>query len=235
MKHASDVATGAVTAGIDRRPLPVRDRWAFTRSARVLAHAGATPNAISMTGLAMGVLSGFALAATTWAEVGVTQRALWLAGVVLIQLRGVCNILDGVVAVQSGSRSRVGLLYNEIPDRVSDAATMIGAGYALGGSSVLGWAAAVTAVFVAYVRAQCRLAGAPSDYGGPMAKPMRMVVVVVAAAYAALTPSAWHWRWGPDDTWGIMAAALLVVVVGGVVTAWRRIVRAARLLQVDEP
>jgi phosphatidylglycerophosphate synthase len=232
---ATTIETEAVSSGVERRPLALRDRRPILRVAKRLTCLGVTPNAISMIGLGVGVLSGVALAATAWVDAGLAQRTLWVAGALLIQLRGACNILDGVVAVESGQRTSVGLLYNEIPDRVSDAATLIGAGFALGGAPVLGWAAAVTAVFVAYVRVQCRTAGAPADYCGPMAKPMRMVIVVAAALYGAFAPQAWAWRWGPDDAWGVMAAALLIVVAGGLFTSWRRIARATRCLRTVTP
>jgi len=65
-------------------------------------------------------------------------------------------------------------LYNEIPDRVSDAAICIGAGYGSGSLPELGYVAAVVALFVAYVRAQGAVAGAPQEFCGPMAKPQRM-------------------------------------------------------------
>ena len=46
----------------------------------------------------------------------------WLCGAVLVQLRLLANVLDGMVAVGRGVASPVGELYNEIPDRVSDTA-----------------------------------------------------------------------------------------------------------------
>jgi phosphatidylglycerophosphate synthase len=39
-------------------------------------------------------------------------------------------MLDGMVALASCRDSKVGELYNEVPDRVSDAAVFIGVGYA---------------------------------------------------------------------------------------------------------
>ncbi|MAE68145.1 MAG: CDP-diacylglycerol--glycerol-3-phosphate 3-phosphatidyltransferase [Phycisphaeraceae bacterium] len=235
MMNAPELSLRQDAPDTDRRPLRARDGYVFLRSATMLAGAGVTPNAISGVGLAVGLLSGCALAATSWSEPVTVQRGLWAAAVLLILLRGACNILDGVVAVHYGQSSRVGLLYNEIPDRVSDAATLIGAGFAVGGAPMLGWVAALLAIFVAYVRVQVRMAGAPSDYCGPMAKPMRMTFIAAASGYMALTPAAWHWHWGPRDDWSIMSAALLVVVIGCIVTAWRRIGRAARRLRETEP
>ena len=43
---------------------------------------------------------------------------LFLVAAVCVQLRLLANLLDGMVAVGSGQASRIGELYNEVPDRV---------------------------------------------------------------------------------------------------------------------
>ena len=60
----------------------------------------------------------------------------------LIQLRLAANMFDGMVAIETGKASPTGAIYNEIPDRVSDAAMFLGAGYAAGGQPPLGYRAA---------------------------------------------------------------------------------------------
>jgi phosphatidylglycerophosphate synthase len=138
-------------------------------------------------------------------------------------------MLDGMVAVASGHTSSLGELFNEIPDRISDAATLIGFGYAAGSSPRLGYLSAVVAIFVAYVRAAARVAGAPQDYRGPMAKQQRMLVVILAALFLACSPAAWQPHLAADG-WSIPIAALLIIIVGGVITAVRRLTRAASIL-----
>jgi phosphatidylglycerophosphate synthase len=130
-----------------------------------------------------------------------------------------------MVAVEGGKRSSVGELFNEAPDRVSDAATLVGAGYAAGAEPVWGWAAACVALFVAYVRALAKTAGAPNDFCGPMAKQHRMALMTVAALYVAAAPADWR------PKFGAITFALTVIVVGGLATAVRRLVRAARFLR----
>ncbi len=85
-------------------------------------------------------------------------------------------MLDGMVAVQSIAPSAVGELFNEIPDRISDFATLVGLGYASGGMPALGWLAAWLAALTAYIRAQGKVSGAAQYYQGPMAKPQRMAL-----------------------------------------------------------
>lgn len=216
----------------DRRPIASRQAAASRAAAAALVRIGVSPNAISLAGMAAALAAGAALAATTHRPD--EARWLWLAAAAGAQLRLVANMLDGMVAIASARASPVGELYNEVPDRVSDAAVFIGLGYAAGGSPELGYLAALAAVFVAYVRTAARVAGAPQDYCGPMAKQHRMFVVTLAALYAALAPEAWRPEWGPDSL-GVAAAALLIVIVGGAITAVRRLVRASRRLREGRP
>jgi phosphatidylglycerophosphate synthase len=156
---------------------------------------------------------------------------LWLGGCLLIYLRLLANMFDGMVAIEGGKGTPEGPLYNEIPDRLSDLVTLVCAGYAGGGSMELGYLASCVALLVAYVRSMAVTAGAPNDFGGPLAKQQRMHVVVAGAIYTVLAPENWQPAWGPGGDWGIMAVALLIIMVGGALTALLRVRRAARWLR----
>src|SRR5437773_11257183 len=71
-----------------------------------------------------------------------------------------------MVALTSARVSKIGDLYNEIPDRISDTAVFIGAGFAWGGNIALGYIATILAIFTAYVRAAGNIAGAPNEFCG---------------------------------------------------------------------
>lgn len=206
-------------APTERRPLGAR-RWRAARLVTAwLVRLGIAPNVISIAGMLCAVAAGALLASTattpTW------ERAAWLAAAVLILLRGAANMFDGMVAIESGRASRLGELFNELPDRLSDAAILIGLGYAHGSEPVLGYIAALLAVFTAYVRAMGKVAGAPQFYFGPMAKPHRMAVVIALCLGAAIAPDALAMRL-PDEGLAPPVWALVVVVVGCVLTAgWR--------------
>lgn len=205
-------------AGAERRPVALR-RWGLSqRMAHFLVARGVKANAVSFVGLAFGLGGGLALAATRQAEL---ERPAFLAAVALILLRLLANMLDGMVAVESGQSSAVGELWNEVPDRLSDAATLIGAGYAAGSCPVLGYQAACLALLTAYVRAEGKVAGAPQVFSGPMAKPQRMFTIAAAALLTVLAPL---------DDFGWMALALLVVSAGCVWTVLRRLRRIVRTL-----
>lgn len=211
-------------ANADRRPIATRERKASIALASAVARAGLSANTISVLGMVAGLGSGAALALTPGLGPA-AARGAFLAAAVLIQLRLLANMLDGMVAVSTGQASPVGELYNEIPDRVSDAATLIGLGYAAGGSPELGYVATCLAFLTAYIRAVGRGAGAGSDFRGPMAKPQRMFLCTVTALYIALAPAAWQPSFGRG--WSLPAAALAVVALGSFVTCVRRLLGIA--------
>jgi len=172
------------------------------------------------------IVSGIALGATSIAD----YRILWIIAALGAQLRLTANMLDGMVALASGRDSKVGELYNEIPDRVSDAAVFIGAGLAWGGNIALGYIAAILAIFTAYVRAAGKIAGAPNEFCGPMAKQHRMFVITLICLYSAVTPRSWQMIAFNDSKIGLVTFGLGVIVVGSVITVMRRISRIVQAL-----
>jgi phosphatidylglycerophosphate synthase len=212
---------------IDRRPIATRNRkWAQSATGWLVAR-NASPNAISIAGMCACIATGLALSLTSVEY----NRVLWLVAALGAQLRLTANMLDGMVALASGRDSKVGELYNEVPDRVSDAAVFIGAGYAWGGNVVLGYVATILAIFTAYVRAAGKIAGAPNEFCGPMAKQHRMLVITVACLYSVVVPQSWQiFRFGNLEV-GIMALALIVIIAGCLVTVFRRLHRTARALR----
>ena len=209
----------------ERRPIAVR-RWPiWHRAANWLVRKGISPNGISLGGMACGIAAGSALAAT--AHAAGWERIAWLAGAALIQLRLIANLLDGMVAIEFGRASPLGELFNEVPDRVSDTAILIGAGYAVGGDPAFGYLGACAALFTAYVRVAGKAAGAAQEYCGPMAKQHRMALLTILAVYCGLTPADWQPTWDAAPGHGPMAAVLAAIILGCLLTAFRRLSRIA--------
>ena len=204
----------------DRRPLASRGWKISEKAARWLARRGATPNAISIVGMICGILAGIMFALTTG---DAHPWFVWVLGAVFVQLRLLANLYDGMVAVLRQVASPVGELYNEVPDRVSDAATLIGFGYAAGSGPVLGFVATIFAIFLAYLRAQGKVAGAHQEFCGPMAKQQRMAMVTIAAIACAVVPGASDWQ--------IPMFALWVIIAGSIVTIIRRMQRITTTLR----
>ncbi len=212
---------------IDRRPIATRNRkWAQAATAW-LAARNVSPNAISIAGMCACIVAGIALGLTSISQ----YRILWLVAACGAQLRLTANMLDGMVAIASGRTLKTGELYNEVPDRISDAAVFIGAGFAWGGNVTLGYIATILAIFTAYVRAAGKIAGAPNEFCGPMAKQHRMLVITLVCLYSALAPRSWQMITFNDSQIGLMALGLAVIVVGCVITVIGRVGRIAHALK----
>src|SRR6059058_5251244 len=217
---------GASSEAIDRRPIATRNRkWAQDATAS-LASRNVSPNAISIAGMCACIVGGIALGLTSIVD----YRILWLIAALGAQLRLTANMLDGMVAIASSRTSKTGDLYNEVPDRISDAAVFIGAGFAWGGNVTLGYIATILAIFTAYVRAAGKIAGAPNEFCGPMAKQHRMLVITLICVYAATTPRSWQIITLNNSQIGVMTLGLIVIVLGCVITVVRRVARIAHAL-----
>jgi phosphatidylglycerophosphate synthase len=215
-------------APVDRRPIAARELKLSRAAASWMAKKGFSANGISTAGMGCGILAGLALFLTS--RVPEFSRLLWAAGAVFIQLRLLANMFDGMVAIERGTASKVGELFNEVPDRVSDSATLIGLGYAAGGDVLLGFGAALAAMMTAYVRAVGKGAGAPNEFCGPMAKQQRMFLSTVVAVFCAAAPTAWQRIPVGCCTLGPAALVLIVILAGSLVTVVRRLARiGARL------
>jgi phosphatidylglycerophosphate synthase len=210
----------------ERRPIAARSWRVSGAGAAFLARQGVSANAVSVAGMIFGIAAGFALALT--AQAPGAARILWFLAALGIQARLVANMLDGMVALATGTASRLGELYNEVPDRVSDSAVLIGFGYASGGDPVLGAVAALVAMLTAYVRSVGKGAGAASQFCGPMAKQQRMFLVTLVALVGVADPGQ-SWL-ASHAGFGLVVAAEWVIIVGSLVTVVRRLRRIAALL-----
>ncbi len=225
-----DTSPTSPSVDTDRRPIAVRRFRVFNAMAGALARAGVSANAISVSSTIFAITAATALAGSAHVREP-WSRLLLLASAWLIQLRLLANMLDGMVAIEHGKASPVGALYNEVPDRISDTAILIGAGYAAGGSATLGFIAALTAMFTAYVRAMGKVAGSNQEFCGPMAKQQRMALVTAVAIYLALAPAVARPTW---RGFGLMSLALVIIIAGSIITACRRLARISRTLKGGE-
>lgn len=197
----------------DRRPLASRDTSWARAVTRWLVRTSITPNQISMASMVAAALAGLCFWTGGIAD-GWQRAALFVLAALFCQLRLLCNLFDGLVAVEGGKQAADGPFWNEFPDRAADILILVGAGLGAG-EPALGWAAAAFAVLTAYVRELGRANGLAADFRGPMAKQHRMAVMTVAAL-AATTAPLW-----PAAGMAVVVA-LWLVIAGAIVTALRR-------------
>ncbi len=190
-----------------RRPLASRQaRWA-QRVAAALARTSITPNQISLASIGFaGIGAGLLVA---WP----TLPGLLLAAL-CVQLRLLCNLFDGMVAIEGGKSSPLGVLYNEFPDRIADSLLLVALGHAAL-HPWLGWLGALLAALTAYVRVDGGALGLAQDFRGPLAKPQRMAVLTAACVIGAVEA-------GLAGTRHALLIAAIVVAAGSALTCITR-------------
>lgn len=199
----------------NRRPLKTRSKSWAQKLAKILVARKVRPNVISMAGLGFAALGGAYLVGAP-----VHGAVYFLAAAVCVQARLLCNMMDGLVAIEGGLKSNYGDLFNEVPDRIEDAIFLVCAGHAAG-EIELGWACAVLAVLTAYARVFGGSLGQKQDFRGPMAKPHRMFVLTLGCIGAAIDAML-------GGGMSILTIALWIIAAGSAMTAALRVARIAK-------
>jgi CDP-diacylglycerol--glycerol-3-phosphate 3-phosphatidyltransferase len=200
----------------NRRPIASRSAAWAKASAAFLARTSVTPNQISAVS-AVFAAAGAALLALRPDAIGLIGCAA------AVQARLICNLLDGMVAIEGGKKSPVGALYNEFPDRVADSLFIVALGYAIGWPA-LGWFGALAAALTAYIRVFGGSLGLAQDFRGPMAKQQRMAVLTAACIVGA-------GEWLLTGTQYALIVAAIIIAAGSVVTCVTRTLAIAAKLR----
>jgi phosphatidylglycerophosphate synthase len=201
-----------------RRPLASRRSIWAGRLATLAVQRGVTPNCISQASVGFAAL-GFAFYLLSPVVPGLVNWVLLILAAVAIQARLVCNLIDGMVAIEGGQGTKDGPFWNEAPDRASDFLLLTGAGLAAG-SPTLGVVAAALAIATAYLRELGRGEGFPPDFSGPMAKPQRMAALTLGTVIAAFYSPEWT-----------LTLTLWMIVAGTAATLLRRSLRLIAALK----
>jgi phosphatidylglycerophosphate synthase len=195
-----------------RRPIAARQSAWAARLATRAVQRGIAPNRISQASVGFAAL-GFVCYALSPFGPGLV-KPLWLfLAVAAIGARLVCNLIDGMVAVEGGQGTKDGAFWNEAPDRAADLLLLLGAGIATGNTGLGGLAAAL-AIATAYIRELGRAEGFPPDFSGPLAKPQRMAVLAAGSVIAALYATEWT-----------LGVTLWIIVAGTAITILLRSMR----------
>jgi phosphatidylglycerophosphate synthase len=200
----------------NRRPLTSRSTaWAkFLASA--LVRAGLSADAISVMSIAFALLGAYVL-------VFHSSIGALVAVAACIQLRLLCNLLDGMVAIEGGRKSAVGALYNEVPDRIADSLFIVALGYAID-HPALGWFGALAAAVTAYIRVLGGSLGLAQDFRGPMAKPHRMATMTAGCVLGAIELAVNQTQW-------LLLIAAWAIAVGSALTCCTRTIAIAKRLE----
>ncbi|PWK45458.1 CDP-alcohol phosphatidyltransferase family protein [Pseudomonas sp. OV226] len=200
----------------NRRPIKTRSAGWAKRITDRLVKRDISPNQISVASIAFALAGALALNIDN----GLIGSLLCAVG---IQLRLLCNLFDGMVAIEGGKHSDIGSLYNEFPDRIADSLLIIGLGYAIGHVD-LGWFAALAAALTAYVRVFGGSLGLKQTFMGPMAKQHRMAVMTAGLLLNAVETTVY-------GTHYVLLIALLIIAVGSAATCVTRTLAISRQLK----
>jgi phosphatidylglycerophosphate synthase len=201
-----------------RRPLTSRDSSWAKLIAKKIAQTGITPNQISLLSIVFALMSGVSFYFTTYSN---TYATLFLIlGVVGLQMRLLCNLFDGMVAIEYDKKTSSGGLFNEIPDRISD--TIIILGFCLSvhydqETIYLGLACIIISISTAYIRALGASMGAGEQFQGPMAKQHRMALITGTVILILIL------NLFPAIDFPITKTSLWIMLCGGILTCYRRI------------
>jgi phosphatidylglycerophosphate synthase len=207
-----------------RRPIDQAFRQTALAPVRWCVRLRIHPNGISYSSIAVSAAAGLcfwqagALPALLLPAVGFCYLRLWL------------NMLDGMVALASGTASRTGEIANELPDRISDVLIFVGVAHSGLCHPLGGYWVTIFALLVAYVGTLGQAVGVQREFSGLMAKPWRMVALHVGA-WATL-----GLLWLADGAirYGgltVLDWTHLLIIAGCVQTLALRLVRIVRALQ----
>ncbi len=215
----NDAASGST----NRRPVKSRGQKAFHDLAKALAKRGIRPNHVSVASAIFATLAAISIFVA--GQSPSIALPMLIAAVLGIQLRLVCNLIDGLIAIECQLRTKTGEIYNDFPDRISDSVLFIAAGYAISQTPFgveLGWAAAWAAALTAYVRYLGNAVTSKQCFAGPMAKQHRMAIFTLSLIAACVeSQMTGHFT-------NSITVALVLIGAGSLVTVARRLFLIAR-------
>ncbi|MDR9750300.1 CDP-alcohol phosphatidyltransferase family protein [Pseudomonas sp. SZMC_28357] len=200
----------------NRRPIKARSAGWARRITELLVKKDLSPNEISVISIVFALTGAVVLLIDN----GVAGSIICALA---IQLRLLCNLFDGMVAVEGGKQSPIGSLYNEFPDRIADSLLFVALGYAVLQPG-LGWFAALAAALTAYVRVFGGALGQPQRFIGPMAKQHRMALMTVGLLLNAVEVIYYATHY-------VLLLTLALIAIGSVATCVTRTLAIAKQLK----
>jgi phosphatidylinositol phosphate synthase len=170
-----------------------------------IKRTGITANHLTLTGLAMAVAASIAIA-----------NGSLRAGLLLLVLTAVPDVLDGAVAKASGTASPRGAFFDSVIDRVSDALLLGGVAWYLdttqpGRIAILPLAVLAASMLISYERAKAESLGFDAR-GGLMERAERLALLAFGLLFESLlVPVLW-----------VMLVLTVVTAVQRFVKVWRQ-------------
>jgi phosphatidylglycerophosphate synthase len=134
---------------------------------------------------------------------------------IFITLRCMCNLLDGMVAIERKMTSTRGEALQDMVDRFSDSCTLLGVAFSSFGDLRLGIFAMTIMLISSHIGVLKKAVGGKREYGGILGKGDRFFLIGVASIAQYL------WM---DDVRGLHVLSIMlgVIILGGIVTIVQR-------------
>lgn len=191
----------------DRRPIKSRNtKWA-QEITHYLVKINASPNKISIYSILFALMGALAICFVP------LYAGIWIFSFCIF-LRLLCNLFDGMVAIEMNRNNPLGRIYNEFPDRITDTIFILAAGFACG-QLILSLFGAMFAVATAYVRIFGGSLGFEQDFRGPQSKSQRMGVLIVSSLLAQIE----LWT---NGTLYSLVIGLVIITIGSFITCITR-------------
>lgn len=211
---------------MDRRPIKSRDTSWARYIAQRLAATGITPNQISVASVFFSLLTAIFFYAGT----AITPY-FYLLGSLGIVMRLLCNLFDGMVAVEYAKATGSGGIYNDAPDRFADLLIIVGAGHAaisFPHALYIAWIAASFAIMTAYARVLGAANGTEHFFMGPMAKQHRMFLLILGGILEWINGYVHFVAPGY-----IFYYVIILIALGSIATTLRRLIHIIFTLEKD--
>jgi CDP-diacylglycerol---glycerol-3-phosphate 3-phosphatidyltransferase len=153
---------------------------------RALAAARVSPNQMTVATAVLMVAYGVALA--LWPA----SRVLWLGLVLWLPLRMALNALDGLLALHTQQKTRLGAMLNEVCDVLADLALYLPVARIAGVDATLAVVVVAASGLAEHTGLAALTAGTPRRFDGPMGKSDRAVAYGLIGLMAGLG-AAPHW------------------------------------------
>ena len=134
---------------------------------------------------------------------------------VFITLRMMCNLLDGMVAIERAMTSPQGEALQDTVDRLADSCMVLGAAFSPIGDLRLGIVAITLMLISSYVGIQKKAVGGSREYGGILGKGDRFLLFSIASVGRYF----WQGRAGGLNAFDIL---FVLMIIGGSVTIIQR-------------
>ncbi len=151
------------------------DRW-LSQPANWLIRHGITPDALTIAGLALGVIAAVVIA-----------FGLFVAGGILILIAGFVDMLDGAVARRGHATTNFGATIDSIADRYVDSLLLLGLGVA-GVNWVYVGIALMGSLLVSYIRAKAEALKIPCT-AGIAERSERLIILAVGLLLGYAEPA----------------------------------------------